>query len=563
MNTGVIYYKLQDIYPGDFSKGCGLTGNEIDSNFYFLRGFDIKSGEYDPETGKLTLKRVNQDDIIINLSLTSGTTLLPDYNFSFDDNNGILTIEKSDGTIVELSGFSKNDIADFAVDNTLLGNGNNNNPLRLNPIERTGTVAPANVYIDLTNSGSSLPNASKGYRVVTKEYLNVFGNLYDYQSVENINTDLAEEGHGWHVPTKDEFNELFNSLECDGFKNHSGNTPGYYGKVAGQALKSTILWKPANVSVNNDDTVGLDTVGLTIYPCGWGGINSEIGDEFTETASLWTTSKYDNNMIIVKNFHYDSNQIEQNNYTPNTFHSIRLVKDYDGHNYSEIETILNASYSTVRINNKIWTKINFFNKKNSYNYIPVEENSDLNGLGTVYYINEWDGAQWVKKQLNEGDSVVILEKDDTEYREWRIKNGELYDIFGEDFNEELESLKNSIHSISGMVSGLSINVMNSILSIEETLSEHQSSISGITESINNLSAYVQTIVENEIMSLEARLQEYTDNAVNQLQQHIEQTLTNTIKNTVRQYLSGVTNEIQITPQNDKLLIGFSENALFG
>ena len=44
--SGVTYYKLsENIYPGDTTKGCGLTGPEIDGNFHFLRGYDIKTGD--------------------------------------------------------------------------------------------------------------------------------------------------------------------------------------------------------------------------------------------------------------------------------------------------------------------------------------------------------------------------------------------------------------------------------------------------------------------------------------------------------------------------------------
>ena len=41
--TGVKYFKLHSDIPGDYTKNCGLLGNEIDENFYFLRSMDIKS----------------------------------------------------------------------------------------------------------------------------------------------------------------------------------------------------------------------------------------------------------------------------------------------------------------------------------------------------------------------------------------------------------------------------------------------------------------------------------------------------------------------------------------
>lgn len=574
MNSGVIYYKLETGYPGDITKNCGLTGNEIDSNFNFLRGYDIESGIYDPETNKLTLKRFNNEDIVIDMDL-SGSELFPEYTFSFDNKEGVLVITKPDGSEERVSGFTVDSMTEFSVDNTLLGNGKPNNPIRLNPIERTGTLAPANSYIDLTMPGNLLPEPSKGYRIVTKERLNIFGRLYDYNSVQNIDTALAEEGNGWRVPTKEDFDELFDAVECDGFKNHSATTLGFFGKTAGQTVKSNILWKNVNVGVETDDVNGLDTIGMSILPCGWGGINNIQTDEFGETASLWTNTNYDNETIYVKNLHYNSNQIEQHISTKDSFRSIRLVKDYDKNNFSEIERILGDSYPTVLVRIpesnyiKIWTKINFFGERLDINWKNVNANvEDIEKLDTVYYINEWDGTQWVKKQLNEGDSIVILEKDNTEYREWRLKNGILHDIFGEDFNSELANLHDSIDNISERVSDLTTNVMNTLSGINETIAVQDTIMSEMTTNINNLSAHVYTVIANELDTLREEMQEYTNNAINNLQQNIQNNIADTIKTTIKNYLRGAANEISITRENlgtpnEKLVIGFADNAIFG
>ena len=40
---GVTYFKLKSEFDGDYTKHCGLLGEEIDENFYFLRGYDIES----------------------------------------------------------------------------------------------------------------------------------------------------------------------------------------------------------------------------------------------------------------------------------------------------------------------------------------------------------------------------------------------------------------------------------------------------------------------------------------------------------------------------------------
>ena len=43
MMNGITYYKLKSNYEGDITKNCGLTGQEVDNNFYVLEGRDIKS----------------------------------------------------------------------------------------------------------------------------------------------------------------------------------------------------------------------------------------------------------------------------------------------------------------------------------------------------------------------------------------------------------------------------------------------------------------------------------------------------------------------------------------
>ena len=58
--NGVTYYKLRSKLEGDYTKNCGLLGEEIDENFYFLRGYDIKD-VYINEAGQLVIERVNSE----------------------------------------------------------------------------------------------------------------------------------------------------------------------------------------------------------------------------------------------------------------------------------------------------------------------------------------------------------------------------------------------------------------------------------------------------------------------------------------------------------------------
>ena len=105
----ITYYKKESNYPNDNTKKCGLTGEEIDNNFFFLRGFDISSISLNKEDGKIILNRVNGETLEINslkdyiesLSINdidlSGTT--------FDAEKGILTLSIN-GTELLLTGFT-------------------------------------------------------------------------------------------------------------------------------------------------------------------------------------------------------------------------------------------------------------------------------------------------------------------------------------------------------------------------------------------------------------------------------------------------------------------------
>jgi uncharacterized protein (TIGR02145 family) len=508
---GVIYYKLSPGYSGDTTKNCGLVGNEIDNNFYFLRGYDIETAVYSEETGKLTFKRVNGETFSVDVDMLSGSTF-DNVEFEFDSVNGVLKIIYPDGRIKTVSGFTVNGINEIATDSTLLGNGFQNNPLRLNPIEGTGTYSPANIYIDLTDSGATFPasSSSRGFRIVTKEYSNAFGRLYNFESVEKISRHLQEEGNGWRVPTKQDLDELLNALECDEYKSHSALTLGYLGKVAGQALKSQYFWDEYNAGQSRDDTNGLDTIGMTIYPTG-NDDDDEVAEEFGTTSVLWTSTDYGNELVYAKVFSYNRNDVRQEAHEKiHTFNSIRLVKDYNINNHSEIETILGLTYPTVLIRIpesnyiKIWTKINFYDEDEELTWIPINSSgADIESIGTVYYANEWDGTKWVKKQLREGDSIVILNKEGIEYREWRLKHGELYDIFGEDFNDDLANIWESIYNLSSSTVSFSASVVNNFSAINQTIIENYDELS---ERIDELSANTKTFgdglqVNNNVVSI--------------------------------------------------------------
>ena len=111
--SGITYFKLDtNIYPGDYTKNCSLTGGEIDKNFNYLRGLDIVGGEFD-EHGNLHLRTLGDEDIMV----PSGTTAMfvegVDFSgTSYDKETGILKISIN-GETIQITGLTTCDCEDI------------------------------------------------------------------------------------------------------------------------------------------------------------------------------------------------------------------------------------------------------------------------------------------------------------------------------------------------------------------------------------------------------------------------------------------------------------------
>ena len=421
---GVTYFKLKSEFDGDYTKHCGLLGEEIDENFYFLRGYDIESIVMD-ENRNLIINRVDKDyaPIVIKVGEQLGNP-----SFEFEKETGTVTVTFPDGTTSKMDGFlvEGRDIR-MATDSTFNGDGTIFNPLRLSPIEMTGTFAPANEYFDLTENGGKMPlGKGKGYRIVTREKIDNFGCLYPYSAVEKIQNKLKELKSQWRVATKEDWDELLNAVECKPNRNHDSKVCKWLGKDAGVALKSTKLWDEVTHKYG-DKIDGQDILGLSVYPLGITPDRNEILNEadndaegFGKLAGMWTSTLNEEGNAYVKVFGFNEGRVDQDTYGKGARLSIRLVKDYNYSNYNEIETILGYPYPTELVYGtekdnpyvKIWTKINFYSDVKILNGIRSKEwdvvsDSDK-GVKILYFINEWNGTEWLKKPMDEGDSVVIL-----------------------------------------------------------------------------------------------------------------------------------------------------------
>ena len=94
-----------------------------------------------------------------------------------------------------------------------------------------------------------------------------------------------------------------------------------------------------------------------------------------------------------------------------------MVKDYNGSNYFDTEYIDGIPYKTILFPEirQIWLASNYAKKEG---FIPADGDQDGAEVAEVnngeiiekrkaVFLNEWNGCYWEKKQLNEGDTVVV------------------------------------------------------------------------------------------------------------------------------------------------------------
>ena len=476
MRSGLYYYKLVSPYSEDVTKNCKLTINEIDSNFFNLKSYDIENAEFIREGKTLVLTRVNGDKLIVDLSdmvydleanascTDSGVTLTMHYDGKDGEKdikvNNLITLDMLRNKIEELIGTDI--LTKVITDGTLKGYGTLDSPLGLNGTEKTGMFAPVISRIDLTN-GEKLPEVAKlGTRYATVEYVNDYGYLYNEAGLKKISDHVTEEGRGWRVPTKADWDLMLNLIEpCDeGAQNHgSAACHRELGLVAGKYLKSACGWvgQPecacaATVpvtgctldngtmggdgeyidddgdygvpEVNIDSPNGVDKFGMAILPTGIVTLDTQgrpQANSYGEKAVLWTSSHVYNDPEqdqYVKVFQWDKAGVIQNAECPSPYYGVRLVKDYDGSNYFETEYIDGVPYKTILFPEirQIWLASNYAKKEGFVQYThgssEVPEVVDVNN-GEVLekrkavFLNEWNGCFWEKKELQEGDTVVV------------------------------------------------------------------------------------------------------------------------------------------------------------
>jgi hypothetical protein len=254
------------------------------------------------------------------------------------------------------------------------------------------------------------------------------------------------------------------------YRNHDSLMNEWLGETAGAALKSSKYWDKFETPIDKTPVNGQDIAGLNILPLGISEDRNEVINDynadvegFRKICGMWTSTMNSAGNAYTKLFGFNTAKVDQSTYGKGSRMSLRLVKDFAFDNYSEMETILGLPYPTKLVNAvcddvkyaKIWTAINVYNSDPSLNGIRSVEWDEIGpeerGIKTIYFINEWDGMEWHKKMMNNGDSVVIINHKDKAYHEWRLVDDTLIDTvdhlmdeWAEIFDEIRTSIKEEV-----------------------------------------------------------------------------------------------------------------------
>lgn len=397
--NGVIYYKLDERYDGDITKNCGLTGGEVDSNFFFLRGYDVENIEWDNDNRQLIFKRINGETIIVK-GLDTPISAEKTY---YDAENGTLILNIN-GVDYPISGFYVKEEQKFYTGNSVNGDGTIKEPIEVSETLKTGFFAPVESFIDLTATNNHLPSGVEyGTRFLTKESINKYGLLYNAEGLLKVQDILKNENSPWRVPSDKEWGEMLNALEeLPENRNHINTySNNLCGSMAGPLMKKgsyewveikrsqnldtntievTDLPEPSfieyyecteenkyyavldnsntyiyyscqNIWLNSNKVTPIYDVpqscDFKVLPVGHAEVyNLTNKDSFRKQSAFWSSSEDENTDIWVREFAYDRDTVRRQAETVSDYFSIRLVRDYHS-TVNKVENINGIPYETI------------------------------------------------------------------------------------------------------------------------------------------------------------------------------------------------------------------------
>ena len=546
MAERITYYSSPDtIYDEnvDIVKGTSLTGSEVDMNFNTLEGRCIKNISLDGNILVITL--LNGNEATCNMA---GVSAVKSLAFDYDREHGtLLVFVNGHDHPIPIEGFiSENDFEEFKKlgvlsDDTIVGNGTQNNPLSLSPMFRPGMLRPVNSFV------TELPESPEtGDRYIDAEEIDTYGALYNYKGVLNIMEHL--EGTGWHVATKDDWDDMLNALEPElADRNHH--------------LKECNVYLGESANYYLDDEVH----NFNAVMCGYAYDEESLHVVFKEQRTAWWTASHDEDKnAYIKRIDEYADGVFQDIVDGENFYSVRLVRDITPNEITGPETILGKTYMTTQMPSetkglRLWTATNYTSDLTPITSESTETTTttECNGTTTtvtttvttvlddmsdaiyrpsvypqserLYFVNEWNGRRWIKRQVNLYDSFYVKELGGFYYM---TEDGliSIYDTTPIDIGVTIAKIESDINSISRMcvsneesIEFLTTRVNSNI----DNISIIQSKLSDINSDIDNLqemsaiSAGQASIAINTVESLSDTIEALRSDVDNLKQLHIE------------------------------------------
>lgn len=491
--NGITYYKFESTYDGDSTKYCSLTATEVDKNFNFLRGKEINDVKWVEKDDALVITLLNGEKFEVTGLKTS---ILEDFgkeyvsvdmDGTYFDRDTLLLHLVINGHEFIVNGFDG--VNSIYTDDTINGNATKDEPLSISKTVMSGYHLPCKCVID-TVIGNELPSApNTGDMFVTIEPVNKYGVLYNYDGVNKISAYLKSIGSKWRIPSSEEWGEILNyTEECDKQEHNSLSYDTPLGEQAGLMLKA----RDGEWSNMDPEVLSLErSYNFDVYPTGFSNEGKEI-DGIGEIAVFWTNDVYEDeaeSRVFSNDFDGVIRTLDPTEY----YASVRLIRDFDN-DYTPIEVIDGVAYPITPmkgINEDgdvvtcLWTKNNLYLKDIvGEDYIDIPDN---NGLEEHLFINAWDGSKWQKRELLEGETVVLNLHEGHVNEEWTIfgnelvrKNDLIYSSMKDDINELLSE---SINAINKEVNGIKTNINN----ISKNVTDTEKEVTSIKETLDGKS----------------------------------------------------------------------------
>jgi uncharacterized protein (TIGR02145 family) len=160
-------------------------------------------------------------------------------------------------------------------------------------------------YIIENNKWQNHASGARSYFNHTNANISTFGNLYNWYAVDDSRGICPK---GWHVPTKDDWIGLTNSLGGE--------------NLAGGKLKSTIDWNTPNLGATNES-------GFSAIPNPY---RDEVGNfAFIKggIASFWVSKEGKNGTVFDLNLEYNSSKVNIQLSSKGWGQPVRCIKDMD------------------------------------------------------------------------------------------------------------------------------------------------------------------------------------------------------------------------------------------